>query len=915
MRHLPTLLLVVALLYTAACSPEPPEPAGSAEDAVRIVVEADSPLNHAEPATIGPAEGATGGRALLMPDESLPKDGTAPDCTYRVTVEQPGRYALWLRTRWQDGCGNSLAVALAGGRPLTVGNDGTYGTWHWVKGGHWELPTGEHELVLHWREDGLALDQMLLTTDLESWPDGPVGQAPTASAGPDDADNAPLPPEQAGPVLPELQPEEPRPYRAAVGGAYRSGFEGALVRLGVPVDRLHGRELVEPDTLANFDLICLTSPNAPAGRHVQALEAWVRQGGTLVAEFTGPYDHLAPANEPDSLLNPRDYRNRHGRLETGCRVLPDESKFFDGVEEDQVFLAADVRCGRLDFEPAKGTGIELFGRVMDGRRELGAAIMRRPFGKGRLYFLAAPLGFHSMWRGSKLDGVLENVLRDAVGEDCRLLYADMPHDNSPMPGLLFADDFMAKTRKVGDSWRIESGKFTRWLLFRPNIKDAFSMHGEGPGVLAAVGNPNWTDYRVSASVKGLPGTAGVWVGLSDGARVRLLLDSQNARLHLQHVLPKETVELASTSVSPRPGWRRLSLFRRGERLAAYLDGVQALSVPAGELGTVQGRFGVAVAQGKALFDDVAVRRVDALLPGTDRAPGEEGSCMAVSSITGESIEARNLYTQQWHLPPAFAGDGHLQLPLPLYAEGMLWVDGEPLARVEPGTDPARVLLPWERRPRRSVSLRAPGWQDYVFSARMTDWYSRDEWAPQPRWSCDPDWQWPGVDARKESVLWHKRTLEPPYAMAAYIGAASVRWLRGGHYGRDLNLVLGGNGRDLAEGLTVRIMDRDGGVQLWRGDQRLATAKGVGLPDGHSLHHIWWEIKAIVDPGRVRVFFDGRLAIYHELEAPLAPGQVGIWTRRNAVSVGRVTLSTSPPASPPEDEPATVSAPAGAGGES
>jgi hypothetical protein len=180
---------------------------------------------------------------------------------------------------------------------------------------------------------------------------------------------------------------------------------------------------------------------------------------------------------------------------------------------------------------------------------------------------------------------------------------------------------------------------------------------------------------------------------------------------------------------------------------------------------------------------------------------------------------------------------------------------------------------------------------------MTDWYSRDQWAPQPRWSCDPEWQWPGVETHDESVLWHKRKLEPPYAMAALMGAASVPWLSGtAHYDRDLNLVLGGNGKDLKQGFTVRVMGRGRGCELWRGDALLARNKDAALPAGHSLHHIWWKVRAIVDPDRVRVFFDGSLVIDQTLETPAPAGQLGLWTHRNSISVGRVTIAAHPPES-------------------
>lgn len=883
---------VFAVMLCAACS-EAPEPPSNVPTpgATTIVLEAEDAVAPAPFfAAVGYPE-TGGGRVLHCPDKVLEEGpDTPPRAVLGFEVPHDARFYVWLRARWQDSCGNSIAAVLDDAEPVIAGSDGTYGAWHWVRAGRFQLATGGHTLSLALREDGLWIDQVLLTTDAAYWPNGVAGSA--------------APPEiveEPGPdPLPELEPDSPTPFRAAVGGAYRSGFEGALVRLGIPVDRLNGLELIDPQMLARYDLICLSSPDAAPSRHVPVLDEYVRNGGVLVAEFTSPFDHLAPSGNPGELLAPGDYTNRGHNLVRGCTIVPDDSPLFAGLPQNAIELAGDVGCGRLNIEPTEANAIELFGsltvrRWRRGPQPLGAAILRRPFGKGRLYFLGAPLGFHSMWRGTAADGLLRNVLLDALGDRGRAVYADMPwQDPSGPPGLLFADDFMDHREEIGEGWHVESGEFTRLRPYRPNLRDAYSLHAAAPAVAAAVGNPEWADYRVSAAVNVRRGEAGIWLSLADGARLRLSLGGSPERLALVRLADDLETELAAAPAPAYDGWRRLSLMQRDGRVEGYLDGRLALAEPAGDLARTKGTFGIELLAGDALFDDVAVRRVDAVLPGTDRAPGEEGSCVSMSGIAPRSIEARNLYTSQWMLPPDPAGDGHIALKLPAYSPGLLLVDGEPLAAAQDGA--TALLIPYDRRPRQSIEFRTAGWQDYMFTSRMTDWYSLDDdWTPTPRWSCDPDWQWPGVETQRASMLWHKQQLEPPYAVCAYVGAASVRAARGGHYGRDMNIMLGGNGSDRERGLDVRVMGEMEGCELRRDGELLATKPGFGLPEGHTLHHIWWEIKALVEPDRVRFYFEGELVMDQPLDEPLAPGQFAIWTRNNAISVARVTISTADPA--------------------
>lgn len=119
--------------------------------------------------------------------------GASTGWTYTVAVEG-GRYQLWARTLVPDRWGQDLGGAASDSAWLGVdddlrllGDDGAApGRWRWVAvgGGPLVLSAGEHSLNLRTREGGLAVDRLVLTTDLERPP-------AAAAAGPDETITGP----------------------------------------------------------------------------------------------------------------------------------------------------------------------------------------------------------------------------------------------------------------------------------------------------------------------------------------------------------------------------------------------------------------------------------------------------------------------------------------------------------------------------------------------------------------------------------------------------------------------------------------------------------------------------------------------------------------------------------------------------
>jgi O-antigen ligase len=92
--------------------------------------------------------------------------------TYSVNITQHGRYRIWLRAWWSDGCANSIAASLDNQPAYLLGNDGNYHNWHWVRGPVTELRAGAHLLTLLEREDNMEIDEIALSNDDAFVPNG-----------------------------------------------------------------------------------------------------------------------------------------------------------------------------------------------------------------------------------------------------------------------------------------------------------------------------------------------------------------------------------------------------------------------------------------------------------------------------------------------------------------------------------------------------------------------------------------------------------------------------------------------------------------------------------------------------------------------------------------------------------------------
>jgi hypothetical protein len=124
----------------------------------------------------------SGNKVLAVPKVDPGQHVAREDVVYRVQVPQDGRYYLWARVFWSNGCGNSFYLKVQGydSGEWIIGGDSTYNALHWVAltdGDSSEprpllLKKGVVNFTLGSKESGARVDQLLLTTDREKRPAG-----------------------------------------------------------------------------------------------------------------------------------------------------------------------------------------------------------------------------------------------------------------------------------------------------------------------------------------------------------------------------------------------------------------------------------------------------------------------------------------------------------------------------------------------------------------------------------------------------------------------------------------------------------------------------------------------------------------------------------------------------------------------
>ncbi|NQZ66998.1 MAG: hypothetical protein HRT89_02905 [Lentisphaeria bacterium] len=131
-----------------------------------FVVSIDTDTSFTAPFRVRPdASAARGFSLVLLEGEGNQESLGVGSATLSVNVDKAGTYDLWLHCLWRDSCSNSVRVNLADAPIFRTCESNIFNSWNWVNAGQYELKAGANTLVIKEREDGIAIDQILVSAD------------------------------------------------------------------------------------------------------------------------------------------------------------------------------------------------------------------------------------------------------------------------------------------------------------------------------------------------------------------------------------------------------------------------------------------------------------------------------------------------------------------------------------------------------------------------------------------------------------------------------------------------------------------------------------------------------------------------------------------------------------------------------
>lgn len=153
----------------AGQTPQTPAPSGP----LRLLVSAADLGTLTSPMTVEARADAADGKCMyipLNPDEAAPKG----HLTFDVELTEAKPVKFWIRAYWAGSCSNSIVLEVPGsGIPeQIIGEDGTYGEWHWLPGPTLPLEAGKTTIQLTQRQTDIRIDQILVTSNARYIPVG-----------------------------------------------------------------------------------------------------------------------------------------------------------------------------------------------------------------------------------------------------------------------------------------------------------------------------------------------------------------------------------------------------------------------------------------------------------------------------------------------------------------------------------------------------------------------------------------------------------------------------------------------------------------------------------------------------------------------------------------------------------------------
>lgn len=221
---------------------------------------------------------------------------------------------------------------------------------------------------------------------------------------------------------------------------------------------------------------------------------------------------------------------------------------------------------------------------------------------------------------------------------------------------------------------------------------------------------------------------------------------------------------------------------------------------------------------------------------------------------------------------------------------------------------ATVARPWSEFGYRPVQtliyasrlqVRASQTLDDTFSSAPVKWWAeRGDWDVRPRWPCDDRWSFLGGINSESPVLWSKPAYHGDLVvdawLALYMDNVDEPSIGYKHIS-DLNVTIGGDGRNLSSGYSFQFAAKHNTVsQIRRQQSVVAETTNVVMVNPRRVNvpwqRHWYHLRIEKKKGHLKFYVDGHPALEFNDPKPLPGGHLGLWTWRGGLMVARVRIA-------------------------
>lgn len=202
---------------------------------------------------------------------------------------------------------------------------------------------------------------------------------------------------------------------------------------------------------------------------------------------------------------------------------------------------------------------------------------------------------------------------------------------------------------------------------------------------------------------------------------------------------------------------------------------------------------------------------------------------------------------------------------------------------------------WEK-----VRAQTPNVLDYAFTGAPVDWRAgKGRWEVAERWTCQPQWGFFGGSYSVNPTLWSRFATRGDFTLEAYL-ATPMDVTRSERGPVDLNLTVGGDGRDLASGYSF-LFGANGRSfnRVLRGNEIVAEKPFGTAPAGvGDTHQDWFYIRLErrrTPQGLMFRYSVNGQEMWQYLDPNPLPGaladarHIAFWTYNGGLSIARVRL--------------------------